>query len=566
MLTLWNDLMLAMRKLRRDLLWTSLVVGLLGLGLGAHLVIFSLVDSIVLRPLPYQDAESLVQVWEHDFFNENDRSLAAIPNILDWQDRSQSFEDFAFFLPGSGNLRGETEPMRLQEGIVSTNYFDLLGVQPALGRFFRPEEAERGNTRVAIISHALWLSWFGGERGLIDQFVNLEGAQYQVIGVLPPGFRYPHPGVGKEPDLWRPIPVSLYLEARHYHFVEVIARLKADVSLAAAQEEMTSLSRRLSQEYPGTNTHRGVSLESLRAHVSGDVRQPLLLLLGAVGLLLLITFSNVGMLMLSRAEARQREVALRTALGGKRWSLLRPMVLESLLLAVAGALLAWVLAPFALRAILAADAWQLARTDEIALRLPALGTTLLLVLLTVVVCGLGPALGTLGRRSCYDTLRQDGRAVSLGFKSARWQQGLVVGEVALAILLLFGAGLLTRSYLQLLEVDPGFETEGGLTASLWVLSAEYKDPAQFVQLQEQLLERLESRPDVQAAAAVSLLPLQPSRRQESFSIDGQPHAGVEAPLAELRKASRGYFSAAGIPLLEGRLSAARTRSMACRWR
>ncbi len=545
---LWQDLRFGARMLMKQPGFTLIAVITLSLGIGANTAIFSVVNGALLRPLPYPDADRIVTLWQRNNQSGAKESGASSANFLDWQSRSQNFSEMAAAEPYSLNLTGQDEPEAFRAWLVTAGFFQILGVNALHGRTFNPEEYKPGNERVVILSCGLWRRRFGADPNLIGRTLRLNGQQYTVVGVMPPEFEFP---VGRE--MWAPrIVTERDKVVRGSGYMPVIGRLKPGVTLAQARQEMDSIAAQLLQEHPQANRERGVAVVPLPEQLTGQVRLALLVLLGAVGMLLLIACANVASLSLARAAEREREFAVRVALGADRARLTRQLLTESLLLALLGGFGGLLLANWASGAILSLGPGDLPRVGEAPIDGRVLAFTVAVSALTALIFGLAPAL-RFSKPDLNRSLKEGGRSAP-GFTRHRLRQALVVSEVALALVLLVGAGLLVRSFARLLQVNPGFSTDKvlALEVHVWGLA---RTPEQRAAFFEQTLDRLAALPGVQAAGAVTALPFHDNAIDPSatFIIEGRPAPlpGQE-PATYLTVATADYFSAMGIPLRRGR--------------
>jgi putative ABC transport system permease protein len=549
--TLRQDLAYAFRRLRQAPGFTLVAVATLALGIGANTAIFSVVNGVLLKPLPYPGSERLVavsQVWE------GKREVYSPPNFLDVQSQSTSFESIAAYGGGEATLTGQGEPVSVPGAEVSASFFGVLGVQPLHGRFFRSGENDAAMAKILVLGHALWMERFGGDPAVIGRAVTLDRKSYTVVGVAPQGFAFPD-----DAQLWSPLGYDEDFHAnRGAWYLSVIGRLKPGVSVAQADAEVATIAARLAKAYPDMNEGVGGAVGSLRDALVGDSRRALLILMGAVGLVLLIACVNVANLMLARVVARETELAVRTALGAGRIRLIRQLLTESLLIGVLGGLLGLALASFGTETLIALQARGLPRTSEIRLDGRVLAFAASLAIGTGLLFGLVPAL-LMARRATAQSLREGGRGLLRG-RGGRLRGALVIGEIALAMMLLAGAGLLIRSFNQLRQVDPGFHTRNALTFRLALPEAAYADAGRRTRWYGDLLARLAGLPGVEAAGAVTALPLSGSRWNFSFEVDGRPKLpSAQQPTLETRVATLDYFGAIGLPLLRGRTFATADR-------
>ena len=543
---LWQDLRYAARVLLKRPGFTLVAVATLALGVGATSAIFSVVNSVLLRPLPYKDSDRLVQVWETNLKRGWTRDTISPLNFEDWRTQNHSFEAVSAYEYEGMVLSEGGEPERLGGIFASSDFFRVLGVEPALGRGFLPGEDGPGGPRVAVVSSRLWQRRLGGSADAVGRPITLNGEAHTVVGVMPPSFGFPSRSI----DLWVP---SLDLgRPRSDHFMYAVARLKPALTLETAQGDIDGVARRLAEQYPDTNENGGVALVPLHEEVAGKARHSLLLMLGAGAMLLLIACVNVANLLLARASGRQKEIALRSALGAGRWRIVRQLLTESVMLGLLGGGLGILLSVWAVRLMVTASGGGIPRSQEVVVDATALIFTLAASLLTGLLFGLAPALN-FSAPDLNLTLKEGARGVPGGRRQSRFQGALIVSEIALALVLLTGAGLLARSYARLIRVDPGFDADGALTARIALSEARYRDKDRQAVFFAQVLERVRALPGVSRAGAVSDLPFSGSRTGQSFEIEGRPLGpGELTPNADYRKVSPGYFGAMGIALLRGR--------------
>jgi putative ABC transport system permease protein len=533
--------------------FTAVAVLALALGIGANSAIFSVVHKVLLSPLPYRNPGQLVWLWETHPSSGIKAEAASLPNYIDWRTQSQSFEGVAAFAQASLALTGEGEPERLPAAIVSANFFSVLGVEPALGRSFVAEENEPGKQYVVILGNRLWQRRFGANPKIIGQAITLNGNPYTVVGVLPPGFKNPTTDQSKQAELWAPHAFNLEQAHRRADYLGVFARLKPGVTAEQAQAEMNTITARLAEAYPETNSGWGATVVPLHARVIGDVGTSLWLLMGVVGFLLLIACANVANLLLARSAARQQEIAIRRALGADRFRLVRQFLTESVLLALVGGILGSFLAMWGVEVLIALSPRNIPRLDEIGLNWQVLAFTLLVSLLTGVVFGLLPALHATNP-NLTESLKEGGRSSTEGIRGGRMRNFLVVSEIAVALVLLIGAGLMIKSFVRLQEVDPGFHPERILTMDLVLPAVKYKEDAQALGFFDQLQGRVRNLPGVESVAAITALPLSGGGAVESFEIEGRPSSSMPSDMsvdAEFRVITPAYFATMGIPFIKG---------------
>jgi putative ABC transport system permease protein len=553
--TLWQDLRYGVRTLWKAPGFTAVAVLALALGIGANTAIFSVVNAVLLRPLPYKAPERLGWSWGTSPVNDIKQEVASYPDFNDWRQQSQSFESMGGFSNATPILTStDGEPERVPGAVVVGDFFSVLGVEPMLGRKFLPEENESGKHRVVILSHGLWQRRFGGDPKIVGQNVTLQGNQFMVVGVMPPQFQHPNPGARQPAQLWLPLEVTNnLLQSRRGDFLSVVGRLKTGISIEQARAELNGIAGRLEQQYPQTNRGWSTLVVPLHERFVGDVRPALLLLLGAVGFLLLIACANVANLLLARSTTRLREIAIRTALGAGRRRIVRQLLTENLALALAGGALGLLFAFWGIDALLALSPGNIPRLEAIGLDRTVLLFTLGISLATGVVFGLLPALSA-SNPNLNEMLKESGRSATEGGRGGRLRSALAVAEIALSLVLLIGAGLLVRSFMRLQEVQPGFNPEHLLTAELTLPAAKYAENQQVVNFYDQLLAQLAQQPGVQAATLTSALPLGGGGDVLAFAVEGRPQAPTDrTPDAEARVISPDYFRTMQIPLLRGRL-------------
>ncbi len=559
--TLLKDLRIAVRSLVRTPSLTVAALLALALGIGANTAIFSVVDGVLLRPLPYPRADRLVLLIDSNPAAGFPRFAASPPNYADWRAQSHSFTDLAAF---NGTNLGLTapgvEPERIQAARVSAGFFGVLGVSPALGRGFRAEEDRPGAGDVVVLSHRLWQRRFGAAPGIVGQRVTLDGAPHTVVGVAPEGFYFPN----RDTEAWVPLAIEIDPKQRGAHYLGVIGRLADGVTLKSAQAEITGIAKRLEEQYPDNNTGWGVNLMPLQERVVETIRPALLVLMVTVGMVLLIACANVANLLLARMAAREREIAIRGALGAARGRLVRQFLTESLVLSLTGGLLGLALGVAGTRVLVAMSSDGIPRAGEIGLDWTVLGFTLGLALVTGLVFGLLPALHA-SKGDLQSSLREGGRGQSAGGRARLVRDLLVVVEVAAALVLLVGAGLLIRTFVGLQGISPGFDPSGVMTLRLSLPESTYPDDPSQISFYERLADRLRAVPGVEASGAGFPLPLGGSNYVLSFAVEGRPApAPNESPQSWMRFVTPGYVQAMGIPLVRGRMLAETDRAGAPR--
>ncbi len=549
MRTLIQDLRYGARMLAKKPGFTLIAILTLALGIGANAAIFSVLNSILLRPLPYHEPERLVQVWETYQPNGTDRGGVAPNNFLDWAKQAQRFEGFSAVWNWGYSLTGTNEPTEIFGMKVSPNFFSLLGVKPQLGRFFLPEEDQPGKSHVVVISHSLWQQRFGGDAAAVGKTIKLDDEVYTIIGVLRPDFRQFEMAGDFSSGLWTPLVLDPAANNRSNHYLRVLGRLKSGATLQQAQTEMSAIARQLELAYPQTNTERGVQLVPLHEQVTGNVRRVLFLLQCVTGLVLLIACVNVANLLLARVTAREKELAIRAALGAGRWRLVRLLLAESLALALIGGGAGLLLALWGTDLLISVAPPDIPRLDEISPDARVIGFTFALSLLTVALLGVIPAWQA-ARVNLNTALKEGGRGATQG-QSLRG--ALVVAEIALTLVLLVGSGLLVRSLVRLQNVKLGFNPERVLTLRVSLSEAKYKEREQIANFFRQAVARVERLPGVQSATVSSTLPLiRMGNTRVSFEIEGQPVDPGRAPTAYYRLISPAFFRTLEIPFIKGR--------------
>jgi len=551
-----QDVRFSLRMLAKNPGFTAVAVLTLALGIGANTAIFSVVYAVLLRPLPFKDPGRLVMVWETWEKRGENRVVVSPANFADWKEQSKTLDHLTAMWWYGSVVTIQGEPTGIPAVRVTSDFFDALGVKPARGRPFSPEEQLHEGLRVAIVSDSLWRR-LGGDPEVIGKTIQigktsqLSQEPYTVVGIMPPGFDFPD-----NDDVWFPLPAEAFVGDRGYHYLRVIGKLNPGVTIAQAQTEMNTIAARLRQAYPKENGSIGVGVNvvSLQEQTVGEVRRALLVLLAAVGCLLLIACANVANLMLARTAARRREFALRLALGASRWRVIRYVWEESILLAMMGGILGVVGAYWGVRAFVRFDPFHLPRLQEIAVNSSMLLFTVLVSVSTGLLFGLAPALRS-SRLDLNETLKNgsEGHCGKPSHTLAR--SALAIVQVALSIVLLTGAGLLLRSFIQRVSVPLGFRPEGVLEVALpWSVNPQV----------DQLLDRLRALPGVQSAGAATTFPHDPPGTAGSIEIEGRPAAPGEVPGAGFTLVTPDYFRAAGMTLREGRFIEARDTANAPR--
>ncbi|MEP6491947.1 MAG: ABC transporter permease [bacterium] len=549
----FQDIRYAARKLMRSPGFTTVAVATLALAIGATTAVFSIVNGVLLKPLPFPNPDQLVAVASLGT-NGLPTSMSGL-DFVDYRDQSRSFIGMAAINTGNGNLTAAgTTPVRLEIATVGARFFDLLGVKMQVGRGFLPDEDHAGAARVAVLSDRFWRTHFNGDSRVVGQPISIDGNTFTVVGIAPASATYP-----RARDVWTPFVFEKWMldpENRGAHFFSAIGRVRPGVSVETARRELATIGERLRKEYPRTNTNFGGTAVALQEQLVGNVRSALVTMLGAVGFVLLIACANVANLLLVRASGRETEIAVRTALGAGRGRIVRQLITESILLSFLGALIGGALASWAVDAVVAYGPRGLPRLDSIAID----GRVLLfgagVSLLTGFLFGLAPAIHA-ARSEIGQMLKESVRGSSGRRASQRTRGALVVAEMALAVVLLVGAGLLIRSFSKLLAVDPGFRTDHVLTFSVAVPDVKYPFDRNKNQFTNNVLDGLRRLPGSRAAAAGLSRPMQDEGMRVGFDIDGRPPAAPGARMiADIRPVTPDYFNALSISLQRGRLFAA----------
>jgi putative ABC transport system permease protein len=547
-----GDLTYAVRMLRKNPGFAAAAVVTLALGIGANTAIFSVCYAVLFKPLPYSEPDRIVMLWER--MGNGQLSTVAPANFVDWRSESRSFSAMAAINSSSFILGGQGEAARLGSANVSAGFLSLLGAGFTLGRDFLPEEDRPGQNQVAILSHTLWQERFGADPDTAGRSITLNDTSYTVVGVLPAGFQFASSATDfqarSQADIWVPMGLDLQNLRRGTHPYRVIARLKPGVELAQAQAALDVTASNLARLYPADNKDKGISAIPLAEQVTATVRLALQALLGAVGLVLLLACANVANLLLSRAAARQREMAVRVALGASRGRLAQQLLTESVLLAAIGGTAGFVLAVAGIAMLAPRLPADLSRAAGAAVDARMLLFTVVMSLATGVLFGLGPLFGTRHVKAA-ESLKQNDRTAS-GLQS-RLRHGLAVAQIAIAIVLLIGAGLMAKSFWALLHVAPGFRSESLLTARLSLPRSRYPDNPTIAAFERELSDRLLARPGIQSAGFTTYLPLSGTDNGWAFFIEGRPPLPTGVwNVVKYRPVSPGYFETIGIPLLRGR--------------
>jgi putative ABC transport system permease protein len=542
-----QDIGYALRSLRKAPGFAAVAVATLALGIGANTAIFSVVNGILLRPLPFQDPDRLVMVAAS---YDGRRAAPASPaNIVDWQTQNHSFTSIAIVGGQSAVLTGSGDPERLRGSEVSADFFTVLGVKPVVGRLaFTPDEAAFNGSKAVLLNESLWKTRFGGDLALVGKTITLDNESYLVAGIVPAAAAWPANAVFWMPFTFDPAHLA---QSRGAVYLNAIARLKPGVTLESAAADMKAVQQRLDTEYPEANTGVGSKVLTMQEGITGDLRRPLYVLLGGVAFVLLIACANVANLLLVRGVAREGEIAVRTALGAGRGRLMRQLVTESVVLSLIGGAAGLMLAVYGTQLLVSLAPASIPRLDSIRVDGVVLGFTLLVAVATGVVFGLVPS-RQLTRPDVAKTLREGGRSGGRA-GTHRARSALVIAEVALSVMLLVGAGLLIHSFQRLTTVDPGFRTENSIAFTLSLPQTKYDTPEKTEMMLSQIMERVHAIPGVAQSGAAFGLPLTNFRFGFSFSIAGRPPAKQgEEPDAEVRMATPDYFPTMGIRVLKGR--------------
>ena len=545
-----RDLRFALRQLRRAPVFTVAAIACLALGIGANTAIFTVINAVLVRPLPYPDPERLMMVWSSSEARHRERNTVSPGDFQDWRAQSDAFERMAGLYDTRMNLAGQGEPVEVPVEYATADLFPLLGLTPVLGRTFSAEEDAPGAS-VAVLGYGLWQRRFAGRRDVVGQTVSLDGRPFTIIGVLPSGAGLV--GRPSPPELWIPFAIDPTLDYRVSagRFMLALGRLRPGVSRDQAQASVATIARRLEEAHPDFNRGWSVNVRPLTDEVTGPLRRPLLVLAGVVVVVLLIACANVANLQLAQATARRREIAVRAALGASRSRVLRQFLAESLVLALAGGVVGAVLALWLTDALAARAVAGIPRLGEVRLDWATLAFTLALSSVAGVLFGVVPALHA-ARTDLHESLKQGGRGLSAG--GARTRGALIAGQVALSLMLLVGAGLLLKSFARLQQVDLGFDPEHVLTARVTLPSARYEKPEQQVAFFERLVEELRALPGVQTVGGIDWLPLSGLRSATRFWFEDRPApTPAERPGTDVRAVEPGYFRAMGIALKDGRL-------------
>ena len=546
-----QDLRYAFRQIQKAPAFAAVAVVTLALGIGANTAIFSVVNSVLLRALPFKDADRLVRIWHtppRSSFPGMNQFAVSPANYLDWQDQNHVFDSMAIYGYRGFTLTTGGKAEQVAASAVSAKFFSTLGVQPIIGRVLLPDEDQPGRSNVVVLSHRFWQEHFGSNREIVGHNITVDGIAYLVAGVMPPSLRFPDFA-----QMWTPLAWTDQDRAvRGNHNYLVIARLRPGVDLKQAQAEMNTISGRLQQQYPADDKGWGAVVLPLHSDLVSDVRPALLVLLGAVGFILLIACVNVTNLSLARIFSRHKEIAIRTALGASSARIVRQILAESVVLALLGGALGLTYAQYGIRLIMAFLADKLPASVEASMNIKVLAFTAVVSVLTGVIAGILPAL-QLSRGNVNQELKQGLGRTDADSGGKRTRSILVVVEVALSLVLLIGAGLMIRSFQMLRQVNPGFESHGVLTMTAAVSSAKFPELAQQISFFERVLERTRALPGVLSAGVIDDLPLSGNGSHQPIAVEGRPVVPMsEQPEVDVRVISAGYTSALRIPVLRGR--------------
>jgi putative ABC transport system permease protein len=544
---LLRDIHYALRLLWKRPGFTLVAIITLALGIGANTAIFSVVNAVLLAPLPYEEPDRLLVVGARQVIANENQLPTSWPDFEDWREQNRVFEQLAATRNAIFNLTTAGETERIMGARVSSNLYALLRVKPILGRDFLEAEGKPGAEAVAILSYGLWQRRYGADPQIVGRALQLDGIPYTVVGVLPQGVYFPAP----DTELVIPLIPQQREILRPMRFIRVLGRLRPGVSLQQASADMDTIAARIEQQYPDSNTGWRVQLVPLQEQMVGKIRLALLVLLGAVGCVLLIACANVANLLLAKAAGRRMELAVRTALGASRRQLVRQLLTESMLLSLCGGILGLLLAVWGVPVLTRLSAGSIPRAAEISISYRVLLFTIFLSLLTGLLFGIVPALQSSSRK-LTDTLKEGRRGSGGGLLHRRLLNGLVIAEVAVALVLLVGAGLMIRSFAQISKVSPGYDPKGVLTAGIGLSPIKYAELPQQAAFYQTLLAKLETLPGIVSVAGVSRLPVVATVSTSNFSIQGRPVASGHEPNSEYRVISPRYFETMGIPFVKGR--------------
>jgi putative ABC transport system permease protein len=552
---LLQDIRFGVRMLRKNGAFTFVALLTLALGIGANTAIFSVVNAIVFRPLPYSAPQQLIGVWRKDLKRPGSQYPSSMPTFRDWQQQSQSLSGLAAYAFNRFHVSGNEGPDETRGVFTTTNFFDVMGVKPVLGRALQPADERE---RVVVIGDVIWRRRFNADQNIIGKTINLNAETFTIVGVMPPSFRFPTPDI----ELWSSLApiyevsgrgsMGDWINSRSLNAYRVVGRLKEGVQHSQAQAEMNTIAERLAKAYPDSSAGTGVVLVPLRTQMVGDYQKPLVVLLVAVGFILLIACANVANLMMARTAARDREIAIRRAMGAGQIRLIRQMLTESVLLSTIGGLIGLLLAIWGVQLLLGLTPKDIPRLEGVSVDRSAFLFTLAVSIGTGVLFGLGPAWHA-RNLSLNESLREGGRGIAGMARVKRLRSALVMSEIALAVVLLVGAGLMLKSFQRLTDVNPGFNPNNLLTMSLGLQFVRYQDPARQVAFFDQALQRVRSLPGVVAAGACTSLPPAYIQQSTGIAIEGRAaEPDAQPPTAIYMPATPGYLEALGVPLISGR--------------
>jgi putative ABC transport system permease protein len=554
--TFFQDLRYALRTFTGTPGFTAVAIATLALGIGANSAIFTLVNAVLIERLPFKDPSRLVALWEESARRPGRNNTVGPGNYIRWQERATSFERMSAFADGRSVLTGSGDPEEVTHQLAIGPLFEVLGVAALHGRTFNDIELSDDSVNAAVLSHAFWTRRFGADPTIVGRTIVLNGSSTTVVGVMPPDVRLLYKSnsqVGKPTDLWRNFPFPPSARTPRGRSISVIARLKPQVTIEQARAEMKTIAANLATEFPDFDTGWTAKVVPLRDELAGELRPALIVLAGAVAFVLLIACANVANLLLARGAGRQREVAIRTALGAARGRVIRQLLTEAMMLGIAGGLVGLVVARWSLDLLIAISPVDVSQLGHVALSYPVLAFTAVISLLTAVVCGLAPALEG-ARTDVHDSLKDGGRQIGGGVRHRRLRQAFVVAEVALAVVLLVGAGLMLRTFASLRSVDAGLDTHRVLTARVSLPGRKYNAPTRTLAFYREAVGRLAATSGVESVGVISYLPFAGLGAGTNFSIVGQPpQPRGEAFVTDVSVVDNGYFSTMRIALKRGRL-------------
>jgi putative ABC transport system permease protein len=548
-----KDLRYSFRSLLRVPAFTILAISILALGIGANTAIFSALYGVLIKSLPFPEPERLVVVWGTNGRAGTNKDPVSATDIADYRAQNTSFEDITTFETWRPSLSGGNETERVSAMMVGDGYFKIMKANPYLGRTFLPENQTTGKDFVVILSYGLWKRQFAGDRGIVGRVIRLNARQYTVVGVMPPDFHsLPIGLVPKTVELYRPVAEGYDNEERGSRHLNAIGRLKPNATLDRAQSEMSSIAKRLEKLYPVNNLSRGINLVTFPREFAGKLKSALYLLAGAAALVLLIACANIANLLLARTTEREREMAIRVSLGAPVSALIRQLFFECLLISVAGCFLGLLLALWGVEALSTAGGKVLPQLLHIQINFPVLFFSAGVTIVSCFLLSMAPA-HHIRSLNLHDALKEGGRGTGTGIEKNRLRGLLVISEMALAIILLVGAGLFMRSVLHLYNVDPGFQTNGVLTMNLALQGAKFPEEPQRIAFYNRVMQRVNALPGIQSAGLTTVLPLSDNFDGRTIAIEGQYRDPSEEPEADMYVVTPGYLTAMNIPLLQGRL-------------